>query len=371
MLRTRTSKRTVRRAFASVAILSVSAGLAACGSDGGSDSDGSGTDGVVSGELRTFTYSDTVHESKMVNFHEKYPDVEVRTATFESNDEAAAKIKAGFRADVIEVCLDEQGPLVEAGMLAPIDVSRLENWDDLDPTFRDAAGVASGEGGDVTMVPTQAGAVGLIYDKDEFPDGVDSWADLFDPAYAGRVALDGGYWLTPFAIMALANGSTDPMTQDDTEVAASRDELIDLRDAGHFRAFARSDADMGNMFKSGEIVISDGGRATSQDIIKGGGNVGWAAPEEGVLSWVCGLSISSQAENLDAAYALINDHSSPETQALFGNNGFVMINPKAVPMVDEEFVESSDPTILEGAHAEVAPENADTWRKYWQEVRAG
>src|SRR5688500_3369718 len=83
----------------------------------------------------------------------------------------------------------------------------------------EAAGVASGEGGDVTMVATQAGAVGLIYDKEEFPDGVDSWADLFDPAYAGRVALDGGYWLTPFAIMALANGSTDPMTQDDTEVA--------------------------------------------------------------------------------------------------------------------------------------------------------
>ena len=100
---------------------------------------------MVSGELRTFTYSDTVHESKLVNFKKNYPDVEVRTATFESNDEAAAKIKAGFRTDVIEVCLDEQGPLVDAGMLAPIDMSRLENWDDLDPTFRDAAGVASGE----------------------------------------------------------------------------------------------------------------------------------------------------------------------------------------------------------------------------------
>lgn len=362
------TNRTIRRAPAGVALLSVGLMLAACGSDGGADPEG--TDGVVSGELRTFTYSDTVHESKMVNFEENYPDVDVRTATFESNDEAAAKIKAGFRADVIEVCLDEQGPLIEAGMLAPLDVSRLEHWDELDPTFRDAAGVAS-EAGDVTMVPTQAGAVGLIYDKDEFPDGVDSWADLFDPAYAGRVAMDGGYWLTPFAIMALANGSTDPMHLDDEQVAEARDQLIELRDDGHFRAFARSDADMGNMFKSGEIVLSDGGRGTSQDIIKGGGNVGWAAPKEGALSWVCGLSISSQAENIDAAYALINDHSSPETQALFGNGGFVMINPEAVPLVDDEFIESSDPRILEGAHAEVAPENADVWREYWQEVRAG
>jgi len=128
---------------------------------------------------------------------------------------------------------------------------------------------------------------------------------------------------------------------------------------------------MGNMFKSGEIVISDGGRATADDINLGGGNVGWAAPEEGALSWVCGLSISSDAENLDAAYALINDHTSPQTQAAFGNNGFVMINPKGVDLVDEEYIESSDPRSLEGAHPEVAPENADLWREYWQEVRAG
>jgi hypothetical protein len=49
----------------------------------------------------------------------------------------------------------------------------------------------------------------------------------------------------------------------------------------------------------------------------------------------------------------------------------VMTNPEAVPLVEDEFIESSDPRILEGAHAEVAPENADTWREYWQEVRAG
>jgi class 3 adenylate cyclase len=59
--------------------------------------------------------------------------------------------------------------------------------------------------------------------------------------------------------------------------------------------------------KPGEIILSDGGRATADDIQKGGGNVAWALPKEGALSWVCGLAISSKADNVDAAYAFIND----------------------------------------------------------------
>ena len=308
----------------------------------------------------------------MGNFTEAYPDVEVRTATFESNDEAAAKIKAGFRADVIEVCLDEQGPLVEAGMLAPIDTSRLENWDDLDPTFRDAAGVASGESGDVTMVPTQAGAVGLIYDKDEFPDGVDSWADLFDPEYAGRVAMDGGYWLTPFAIMALANGSTDPMTMDDDEVAELRDAAdrpARRRALPGLRPFGRRHGQHVQVRRDRHL------RRRAGDVA--GHHQGWRQRRLGRPRGrraVVGVRPEHQLGRREPRRG-VRLHQRPHLAArprpLFGNNGFVMINPKAVPLVDEEFVESSDPTILEGAHAEVAPENADTWREYWQEVRAG
>lgn len=352
------------RTAAGVTAALVGVALVGCGSD--SDPAPAG-DGGISGELRIFSYEDTVNEAKLNPFKAEHPDLTVRTAIFENNDEAAAKIKAGFATDLVEVCLDEQDPLVDAGMLAPIDTSRLDHWEDLDPTFRDAAGVTTN--GEVTMIPLRAGAVGLIYDKEEFPDGVDSWSALFDENVSGRVSLDGGYWLTPFAIVALANGNQDPMNLDDDQVTEARDQLMEYRD--HFRAFARSDADKANLFKSGEVVLADGGRQTAQDIIAGGGNVGWAAPKEGALSWVCGLSISSDAENIDAAYALLNNYMSPETQAIMGNDGFVMMNPNGVALVDPDFEESSDPGALEGAHPEVAPENADLWRKYWQEVRAG
>ncbi len=161
------------------------------------------------------------------------------------------------------------------------------------------------------------------------------------------------------------------MNLDDDQVEEAKNALMQLRDDGQFRAFAQSDSDMANMFKSGEIILSDGGRATADDIQKGGGNVAWALPDEGALSWVCGLAISSKADNVDAAYAFINDATSPPTQALFGNSGYVMMNPKAVPLVEDHYTDMADPRSLKGAYPETAPENADTWRKAWQEVKAG
>lgn len=356
--------------------------LAGCGGSGSAGStpaapasSGTGTSGsatatapvTLSGELRTFTYLDTVKDKLLGPFLAANPGLDVQTATFDSDDEAAAKIKAGFSPDVIEVCLDEAGPLLDAGALAPIDTSRLTYWDDLDPKFRDAEGITVD--GNVIMVPLEAGAQGLIYDKATFPDGVDSFATLFDPQYAGRVALDGGYWLTPLAITALAHGNPSPMTMTDDQVNATKDLLLANR--SQFRSFARSDADMANLFKSGEVVLSDGNRAVAQSISDDGGNVGWAAPEEGVLSWVCGLGISPGAQNLDAVYALINHYTTPKTQAMFGNLGYVVMNPDAVPFVNAAHRESADPTALSGAIAETQPPNSKLWRQAWQEVKAG
>jgi spermidine/putrescine transport system substrate-binding protein len=209
----------------------------------------------VSGTLRTFTYDDTVDPKLMKPFEAQNPDLDVETATFDSDDEAAAKIRGGFSTDVIEVCLDEAKPLTDAGLLAPIDTSKITSWNDLDPTFRDAPGVSVD--GNVIMVPLDAGPQGIIFDKATLPNGVDSYQTLFDPQYAGKVALDSS-WLTAFAETALAMGITDPMHMSDDQVEQVKQKL--LGSLGQLRAFARGDSDMANLFKSGEVIVSDGGR---------------------------------------------------------------------------------------------------------------
>jgi spermidine/putrescine transport system substrate-binding protein len=345
-------------ACASAALL-----LAACGGGGGSGGD---ENTATAGELRTFTYEDTVDPEILDPFKKEHPDLDVRTATFESLDEAAAKIKSGFSTDVIEVCLDEAAPLLADKLLAPIDTSKLTNWKDLSPTFRDANGVTID--GDVVMVPMSAGPHGIIYTTKAFPDGVDSYTALFDPANKGKVALDGG-WLTALADAALASGITDPISMTDQQVQEMKDKILAAQ--GQFRTISESDSDMANLFKSGEVVLADGGRGTAEQINEGGGEVTWVAPKEGTLSWVCGLGVSADAKNVDAAYALIDYYISKPAQATTGDLGYVITNPTALSEVSEEFRETANPADLKDTIPQVEPKNAEVWRTAWQEIEAG
>ena len=90
--------------------------------------------------------------------------------------------------------------------------------------------------------------------------------------------------------MAIGFGD-DPMNLTPPEIDEVKDYLLDNRD--QFRDFPESDASMANLFKSGEAVIADGGRGTTEAMIRDGVPAEWVAPEEGVLSWVCGLAITS------------------------------------------------------------------------------
>ena len=95
------------------------------------------------------------------------------------------------------------------------------------------------------------------------------------------------------------------------------------------------------------------------------------APNEGPLSWVCGLGITSKAQNIDAAYKLINYFVSPPAQAIAAQNGFAVVNPAAVAEVPARFRETADPRSISDAIAEVQPDNFQTWVRAWQEVQAG
>ena len=342
--------------------------LAGCGSStGGTDAVApapANPDKPATGTLRVFTYEDTTAPDLMEPFEKQNPDLKVQTASFGSDEEAAAKLVGGFQADVVESCLDEMQPLKQQGLLRPVDPAGVPEWENL--AFTDAPGVT--EGGKTWVVPLSAGPQGLIVNTEKVKDVPHSWKALFDPEYAGEVSLEGDYELPAIAEAALAMGIEEPMKL----TKAQLEEVGAFLDEHHsqFRSLWQADSDLVNLFKSGEVVLSDGGPGIAARLVEAGVPVEWIAPEEGPLSWVCGLSITADSQNTEAAYRLINWQASPRAQAIRAESGYVVTNPKAMPLVPAKWRGIADPQTIKGAIPESRRPNEAEWVHVFQEFQA-
>lgn len=344
--------------------------LGACGASSGNSSEATAPSEdelaePATGTLRVFAFSDAVTDEMLDPFRKANPDLKLQVATFDSVEEASAKLAGGFSADVVEVCLDEAQPLKRRHLLRPIDTAGVPEWDRL--AFRDNDAVR--EDGKVIMVPLSAGPYGIIYNTEAVPGGVSSYEEMFSDRFAGRVSMDGSTAVSPLGVAAFALGFDDPFDMSEEQLQQAKEFLLENKDK--VRSYATSDSDLVNLFKSGEVVVSNGGRGSTGEMQEEGLPVKWVAPEEGYWSWVCGFGITSKAKNIPAAYKLIDYYASPEAQAIFAGGGFVITNPEAMPLVPKRLRETADPKSITGAIPLTEPPNNEAYTKAWQEVSTG
>ena len=122
---------------------------------------------------------------------------------------------------------------------------------------------------------------------------------------------------------------------DSEELDQAKQYLIDHAD--QFRTLWGSDSDLVNLFKSGEVVVAAAGPQLAQRMIDGGVPAKWAYAKDGTLSWVCGFALTSKAQNIPAAYALMNWQSSPEAQAIRARDGYLVTNRKAIALAPPDY----------------------------------
>lgn len=373
-----------RRILVLTMAVTMSLVASACGSDsGGEGTAGGGTAPAgdvpasvdpadVTGTIRLLSYTDGFDPDYLKSFYKQYPNIELETAAMGSNEEAVAKIQAGFEVDVVNSCVDEATlEMVQKGLYMPLDVSRLTHWNDLFPSMKALPGVQVD--GEVYMLPVDAGTAGIVYNADEVTTPPTSWTDLFDPQYQGRAGLE-DISITAIMVGALANGIENPLEMDDAQLEMVKNYLIDHKE--QFRTFWKGDAAAKSLFKSGEIVISSGYPDTAMALSKEGVNAKFVTAEEGQFLWACGYGISPDIdpENLDAAYALLNWYTSPEAELYeaatwnyqVANQKVLEIAPQSV--IDEASLEA--PFHLENAIPASPPENRDAWVAAWTEVKA-
>ena len=327
--------------------------------------------GPLTGSVGVFAYEDALIPQILGSFQKANPDLTVRKAAFSTNDEAVAKLRAGFKADVLHVCVEETPRMVRLGLLQPIDTSRIAEWDKVITSVRELGGVVID--GKVYMVPTTGGTGGVLYNPEVIPGGVTSWKALFeDPALKGKITMEDTP-ATGIPIAALALGYEDPFHLTDADLQKVQGYLVAHK--SQLRTFFSGDANFVNLYKTGEIVAGFAWHDYGVTLAREGLPAKYVIPKEGALAWICGFGISSESANLDNAYGLISYYNSPQPEAWYAKNyTYWVFNTDAPALLSPKLVKSiglDKPEQLQQAIPLVIPDNYDDWLRVWQAFKKG
>lgn len=142
------------------------------------------------------------------NFHPKYTEKYGDSPTFTffgDEDEAFEKIRSGFKTDLAHPCSQTVVKWREAGLLEPLDTSKIAGWNDLNPKITAMKDLVTSADGKVWFMPWEWGNSLLTYNSEKIDEkDVQSIRSLADPKYKDRVSIgdsvDDAYALASLAI---------------------------------------------------------------------------------------------------------------------------------------------------------------------------
>jgi spermidine/putrescine transport system substrate-binding protein len=225
---------------------------------------------------------------------------------FADEDEAFQKMRAGFTPDLAHPCTYNVPRWRDAGLLQPIDTSRLSHWGDVISPLKAIAGTQ--KGGKQWFVPFDWGNTSILYRSDLVDIKEESWGLMWDERYKGRLATFGSIDETvPYAAIY---AGIDPWNMSAADLAKLKVLLKKQRPL--LRFYAEDEASIEQAMASGEIVAASTWNSAAARLKGQGIKVKFMNPKEGIMTWVCGLVLHKKAANVDKAYDLIDAMLSPE-----------------------------------------------------------
>ena len=218
-------------------------------------------------------------------------------------------------ADIVCVAGHRFFQFVDAGLLEPIDMDRLVNWDRVEQEFAVAEWVS--RGGRVWGVPLVVVSTGLIYNT-EAMDTPESLSAMFDPANAGRTS----YQLQDFFPLVMNylgfDGSARSYAHDHAiaqrAVNITRDFLIEHKHL--VRRYYDAATEVQQLFVNGDVDLAAGSSGPAAQLILEDFPTGYSIPREGGLAYAYGFNIAANATNMENAYTFLNALlDSPENGA--------------------------------------------------------
>lgn len=307
-----------RRSAIFVGLAIVSVALTACAT---TTSTGGGDAGELEGSVSLLAWPGYVEDGSndpavdWVSAFEEETGCEVTSQAYGTSDEAFSLMKTG-EFDVVAASGDASLRLVAAGDVAPVDTTRLENYDGIYDflkmqSWNSVDGVSYG-------IPHGYGANLLMYNTETFPEAPTSWSVVFDDAAAnsGKVtAYDSPIYIADAAVYLMAHnpelGIENPYALDETQLAAAVDLLKAQR--AHIGEYWSDYLKEIQAFETGDSVVGTTWQVIQNSVTTGNTQV--VLPEEGVTGWSDTWMIAAEAQHPNCAYAWLDYIASPEANA--------------------------------------------------------
>lgn len=296
-------------------------------------------------------------------------------------EEIIAKLRLAPReVDVCTPYFIQDDFMAEEGLLAPLDLEKIPNFQKLFPAIVNAARENMTFEDQWYAVPFTWASIPLMYNADEV-EPMESWMDMLRPEFKGKSAIPAD----PTSVFAtwgrVVTGNQSPNRMTRPELAETVKFLIDMK-KNHLRTITASYGELGDLFARKEILVCEGAEWVAP--LAGDVPVKWSYPKEGTMTYIEGYAMGIQAGDPDACHAIINNALSVEGQVAGAEyNGLPVTNMEALPMLSEanratypyEDIESFFTTNLRIEQMYLLEEDGDnaTWDDYikaWETIMA-
>ncbi len=326
-------------------------------------------DPSVTGNLTVLEWAGYDQSDFWVDFKCTYPKVNVGFEIGESDSDILTKASAGDQADIFHFYTGYQQQWVDQGLVQPIDTSKLTNWDKVPDSFKKIGQI----NGQQYFIPWDWGFTSILYRTDKIPGGVDSWTALFDPKYAGHIAMwDDG----PGAVQVSAyiHGYNETAITPD-QLAAIKQEWIAQKKLNLL--YWAGEPELQQAMASGDVWLAYAWQGSYATLLGEGVPVAYANPKEGRNSWVGLYGIRKGTANYDLALKFLDDKlafatgSNVVNEFYYGDSNQDVMKGITDPTLVKAF-SLDDPSIL--LHTNFTPlvtaEQRDAWTAMWAEVKA-
>jgi spermidine/putrescine-binding protein len=284
-------------------------------------------------------------------------------------DEMVAKMHGGASGlyDCASVPQQFVGLFAKEGIIQPIDLANVPNFNALLPEFEDSNYVKID--GKIWGVPFIWGANAIAYNTKHLP-AVDSLSSLFDEKLKGRISMRDDPE-DSLAVAALYLGLPEPFKLGDSELQEVKKLLLKQRPL--IRSYWKNLSDLQTMFANDEISVAWAQLAVLAPLRAGGLDMGWVWPKEGALGfYVANVTVKGTPRKQDAE-AFSNYLVGPDYGLRFAEKyGYATTSKLAIARMSPELQAKAgiDPARLKLLKFKDLIPNRAAWQRVWDEVKA-